>query len=58
MFAGINVCVEIKLCLRELIFVVGSGLVNYIGTWIMFVGIYFCDFKMVTNFTKYIPRKH
>ncbi len=33
-----------------LIFAVSSGLVNYLGTWIMFSGIYFCDLKMVVNF--------
>ncbi len=43
MFAGINVCVFET-------FAVTSGLVNYLGAWIMFAGIYFCDLKMVAKF--------
>ncbi len=59
MFAGINVYVfETKLCSRGLIFVVISGLVNFLGTGIMFAGIYFCDLKTVANFAKEIPRKY
>ncbi len=60
MFAGIVVCVfETKPCSQGLIFVViHSDLVNYPGTRIMFAGIYFCDLKLVMNFTKLNPRKH
>ncbi len=39
MFAGIIVCVfEAKACSRGLIFAVGSGLVSYLITGIMFAG--------------------
>ncbi len=49
----INVGVfETRPCSWGLIFVVSSGLVSYLGTWIMFVGIYFCDLKMVAKFAK------
>ncbi len=42
MFVRIDVCIfETKPCLPGLIFVVSSGLFNYLGTLIMFVGIYF-----------------
>ncbi len=55
MFTGINVCAfETKQCLRGLIFTVCSGLVNNLGTWILSVGIYFGDLKMVANCAKYI----
>ncbi len=48
MFAGINVGIfEKKKYSLGLIFVVCSGLDNYLGAWIIFAGIYFC--KMVTN---------
>ncbi len=47
-----------KPCSRGLIFVVISGLVNFLGTGIMFAGIYFCDLKTVANFAKEIPRKY
>ncbi len=37
MFAGINVCVfETKPCSRGLIFAISSGLVSYLGTYILF----------------------
>ena len=45
---------ETKPCLQELLFAVSSGLVNYLGTGIMFAGIYICDLKMVRSFDKYI----
>ncbi len=35
-----------KYFLWGLIFAVNSGLVNYLGTGIMFAGIYFCDLKI------------
>ncbi len=61
LFAGINVCVfETKPCLWELIFAVGSGIVNYLGTWIMFAGtqcIYFRDLKVVTNISQINPSR-
>ncbi len=41
MFAGISIC--------------GFFLVNYLGTWFMFAGIYFCDFNVVAK-TK-LPKK-
>ena len=45
-FAGINVCVfETKPCSQGLKFVISSGLVNYLGAGIIFVGIY-CDLKV------------
>ena len=55
MFTEINVCIfETKPCSRGLIFVVSSGLVNYLGTHELgvFAGIYFCDLKMVASFAK------
>ncbi len=53
MFMGINVCVfETKPGLLGLIFAVTSGLINYLGTWIMFAGTYFCELKMVATFAK------
>ncbi len=36
----------------DLIFAVSPGLVNYLGTWIIFEGINYCDLKMVANFVK------
>ena len=36
---------ETKPCLRGLIFVISSDLVNLLGTWIMFASIYSCDLK-------------
>ncbi len=46
MFAGINVCVfEAKPCLWGLIFAVSSGLVSFFGTWIIFAGYLFLQFK-------------
>ncbi len=52
-FMGINVCVfETKPCSRGVIFVVSSGLDNYLATHELFAGIYFCDLKMVVNFAK------
>ncbi len=56
MFAGINDCIfETKPCLQVIIFAVGSGLINDLGTRIMFVGIYFCDLKIATNFRQVNP---
>ncbi len=53
MSAGINVCVfEAKQSSRGLIFVVSSCLFSYLGTSIMFVGIYFCNLKVVAKFAK------
>ncbi len=41
-FAGINICIfETKRCLRGLIFAVRPGLINYLGTGIVFADIYF-----------------
>ncbi len=53
MFVGINVDVfETKPCSRGLIFTISSGLVDYLGTWIMFAGIYFYNSKVVMKIAK------
>ncbi len=53
MFQGINVCIfETELCSEGLIFAVSSGPVNYLGTGIMFAGIYFCDLKVFAKIAK------
>ena len=47
-----------KTCWRKLIFSVISGHVNYLGTWIMFAGIYFLWFKDGCKFLqKYNPSR-
>ncbi len=53
MSAEINVAVfQTTPCSRGLIFADSSGLVNYSRYMNMFAGIYFCDLKIVANFTK------
>ncbi len=48
---------QLKLCSQDLIFVVSSGLVSYLGTWIMFGGYLFLRFKDGRESCQ-IPHKH
>ncbi len=59
MFTVINVCVfETKRLFAGINTCGCSGLVNYVGTWIMLGSIYFYDLEMITNFAKENPRKN
>ncbi len=51
MEAHLAVCVsKIKPCLRRFMFAVSSGLINFLGTGIMFAGIYVFKLKIVAKF--------